>query len=127
MKYTEILKGRKGFIKFKTLFTLLVLALLVYAGIEVIPLYIGNYMLEQEVSSAAEMAMHKSDADINKRLVERANSWGITLKEGDIKIERGEYDVSIYTAYDIEVNFLGQYKKKFAFDIDVVKPIQKVE
>lgn len=121
----DSLKNERGFIKFKTLFILLLLAAVIYAGIKVVPLYISNFMLGQEFKGIAELALHKSDADIKKMLTNKVKEWDIPIKEDDINIERSKDDINIYTSYSVEVDFLGQYQHTFEFNIDVVKPLQK--
>lgn len=119
------LKNEHGFISFKTILILLFLFGIIYSGIKIVPLYITNFMFQQEVKGIAELALHKSDADIKKLLTKKVEEWNIPIKEEDIIIERGKDDINIYTSYNIEVDFLGQYQHTFEFNIDVVKPLQK--
>ncbi|MBI5598565.1 MAG: hypothetical protein HY890_02375 [Deltaproteobacteria bacterium] len=122
----KILSGEAGGISMRALFYLIVLGLLTYAGYMVVPPYFEHYMFTYEVTTEAKTAWHYSDDDIRKHLLDKVDYWGMPIRDGNIKIERGMSDIEITVAYEVRLNFFDRYRKTLYYKIYVKKPIVEV-
>lgn len=121
MVYPE---SQKGGLSLKGIFFLLLVVSMIYAGVKLVPHWFTYYEMKYAFESEAERAHLRSDEEITKHLVSLANELNLPIEAKDINIERKDGEIEVSTSYDIEVNFLGRYKRTFNFSIDTVKPIK---
>lgn len=116
MKKVKALNNEKGFIKF--FFVVLVLAFLVYAGIEFGMPYYKYSAFKSDVKELARVSV----GDIEKTKVQilgRAQELKIPITAEDIQVTKAEKMVKVRASWSETVDMLGVYQKTLNFRIDV--------
>jgi Flp pilus assembly protein TadG len=93
----------------KTLFVLLILGGLVFAGVKVVPAYVNNYQLQDSMNTAARFAManRQSPDDLRNEIYKKTQDLGINVKKEDIKVTMGDVAsglVQVSLSYSVPVN-----------------------
>jgi hypothetical protein len=99
------LRNEKGEGRFGLLVSLLVLALGIFVGVKIIPVRINAYQfgdfLEQECRFAA---VRNQDAEVVKRIFNKAAELEIPLKKKDLKVERTANEMVITASYELPID-----------------------
>ncbi len=112
----KALNNEKGFIKFVS--TLIILALLVYAGIVFGIPYYKYSALKSDTKQIARITIGDEER-AKEQVLERAQELKIPLSPDKITVTKTERTVRIRTSWSETVNYLGLYQKTFNFKIDV--------
>ena len=112
----------RGFIRFKVLLTLSVLAGLVYLGIKLGPPY-WNYLAMQDPVKEAAMAVSRRtpEAEIRKVLIARAQATDVALEDENIEIlQRGNFAV-VRVSWEVPLD-IPMYRRTLQFQIEQAVP-----
>ncbi|HUI40496.1 MAG TPA: hypothetical protein VL523_00860 [Terriglobia bacterium] len=94
----------------KSIFTLAILAAIVFAGIQTVPVYFGNYELSNYIRDRAVQATveRPSPEDLQNEVVHYARQIGLPVQPEDVQATSVNGNVSIRVDYSVPVN-LGVY------------------
>ena len=88
--------------------TLLIVGFLIFAAVEIVPVYVNNYQFQDSMQSEARFALSypvKSAEDIRNDLWRKAQDLSIPLAtKDDIKVTETSSDVEINVDYSVPVN-----------------------
>ncbi len=96
--------------RLKAIFALLFMALVIYVGIKVIPVYVQNYELSDYVRNLAVDATVQyppATADgVTDRILHRARRLGLPITRDDIQVTLGRtVTISVYYRVPIDLTF----------------------
>jgi len=117
--------GQGGFITSKALAWILILFFAGYFGYKFVPPMVSYYMLKTEVEDEARVAHMHPDSEVTRRIVKKANGWGVPLRPRDVRIERWSSQIVIKVHYTIKVSIFNRYEKDLNFSIDVTQPLKE--
>ncbi len=88
--------------------TLLIVGFLIFAAVEIVPVYVNNYQFQDSMQSEARFALSypvKNADDIRNDLWRKAQDLSIPLAtKDDIKVTETQSDVEISVDYSVPVN-----------------------
>lgn len=116
------LAAPKGFIRLKSLVTLVVLAGVVYLATKLGPPY-WNYLAMQDPVKEAAMAVSRRapEAEIRSSLIARARATDVTLEEENIEIlQRGNFAV-VRVSWEVPLD-MPMYRRALQFQIEHAVP-----
>jgi Domain of unknown function (DUF4845) len=115
--------GRVGVI------VLLLLAVGIYLGAKLVPPYVRDYQLANAFDDEARRAHLASDDEIRRAILAKARDidLGVDLEEKDIVVERDApaRRISVYAAYDVEVELIGGKAVTLHFEPEVDVEIRR--
>jgi hypothetical protein len=115
MRTLKVHNNEKGYVKF--LFTILVLASLVYVGIKIGMPY---YRYSAFKTDVIELARISTDVEKTKeQIIERAQELKIPVQPDGIEIMKTGKALHVKTSWSETVDFLGFYQKTFNFSVDI--------
>lgn len=117
--------GQSGRVTFKALAWILILFFAGYFGYKFVPPVVSYYMLKTEVEDEARVAHMHPDSEVTRRIVDKANGWGVPLKPRNVRIERWSSQIVIKVHYTIHVSIFGRYVRDLNFAIDVTQPLKE--
>ncbi len=120
-----ILSNTRGSVSVKTIVWLVILAIASYAGYLLLPPTVKYVMLSTEAGNEARLAHMYPDERLAERILEKAEGWSMPLEEGDIRISRGDSDITISISYIAEINVLGVYKTGMNYRVNVSAPLKQ--
>jgi len=90
----------------KAIFTLLVLALVGYAGIQVIPVYVNNYQLTDYLRSQTPfwLAQHNSSEMVQKAILAKAHDLNLPISAEQVKVEATGGRVAVAIDYTVPID-----------------------
>jgi hypothetical protein len=112
----------RGFIRFKVLLTLAVVAGLVYCGIKLGPPY-WNYLSMYDPVKEAAMAVSRRtpEAEVRAGLIARARATDVALEDEDIEIlQRGNFLV-VRVSWEVPLD-VPMYRRTLRFEIEQAVP-----
>jgi len=112
----KILRNEKGYIKF--VFTVLVIGLLVYTGIQFGIPYYKYSAFKYDVKDIIRINLGHV-AKTRENLFERAKEVKIPIEEEDISVVNMGKTVRVKTSWSETVDLLGLYQKQLNFTIDI--------
>jgi hypothetical protein len=92
-------RTRRGASSLGCLFTLLILAVVIYFGVNIGEIYWRNYEFQDDMTQEVRFAAHSSDAIIRNRLKAAADSLELPEDARDILIRRTQTTISIEAQY----------------------------
>jgi hypothetical protein len=98
----------------KTLFLLLILALIVYSGIQFATPYFHYYAFKKDVEELIRVNINTSPLEMKERVMRIAKEYNIPIKEIDI-ILTPEKKYRVEASWEEKVNLLGIYEKNLEF------------
>lgn len=111
----KVLNNENGFIKF--IFTMLVLASLVYAGLKFGMPYYRYSAFKSDTKELARISIGDTEKT-RAQIFERAQELKLPLEENDIKVTKTVRGVRVQASWPETVDLLGLYQKKFNFAVD---------
>jgi hypothetical protein len=90
---------RRGGSSYGCLFTLLVLAAVVYFGAKVGESYYHFYQYQDVMGAQARFAAHSTDDQIRERLAQLADSLGLPSEASLVTVDRTPHHISIAAEY----------------------------
>ncbi len=110
------LRNEKGFIK--VAFTLAVIALCVYAGIQFGMPYYRHSAFKSDAKEIARIGL--GDAKRTKTMLfEKAQELKLPIAEDDLSVVVANNRVLVKTSWSETVDLLGVYQKELNFSIDI--------
>ena len=108
-----------GKIQIRTLISLALVVGMVYGAMKFLPVrasaYEFNDAIRDEVTFAG--ARRSSDETIRNNLIERANSLGLPIQSGNIRITRpGPKYIMVDVSYSVPIELVGGYVYDWKFD-----------
>ena len=102
--------SERGFLSLSGILGLLVLVAVIFLAIRLLPPYITNYQLQDEIETLARAATYSpaSETDVRKDLLSRARSLGIQLDENQVVVRKGVGTVDIAVRYEVPVNLIAR-------------------
>ena len=102
--------SERGFLSLSGILGLLVLAAVIFLAIRLLPPYITNYQLQDEIETLARTATYSpvSETEVRKDLLSRARSLGIQLDENQVVVRKGVGTVDIAVRYEVPVNLIAR-------------------
>ena len=101
-------QAERGFISFSGIISLLFLAAVVFLALKLLPPYISNYQLQDEIQNVARSASYSqiSEEDLQKSVISKANGLGIVLLPKEVSVRKGAGSVAITARYTVVVDLL---------------------
>jgi hypothetical protein len=102
-------RGERGGSKINTVFTLLILAGMVFVAIKIVPPFFNNYQFQDSLNSEARFAIAntKGADDIREDIWKKAQELSIPLnKREDIVVSVDRFNVSISADYTVAVDII---------------------
>ncbi len=102
--------------KLKALIYTAILVAALYSAFKVVPIYWGNYQLEQKIQEVARFGVvnRNSDEQVRENVYNIAQDLELPLKKEDIKVSASSAIVKIAVDYKVPVD-LGFYKLELHF------------
>lgn len=100
-----MVNSRRGGSSYGCLFSLLILAAIVYFGAKVGEVYWRYYEYKNVMSEQARFASHFTDEQIRQRLVVSADSLGLPQEASLVTVDRTTHHISIAADYVEIVEF----------------------
>jgi hypothetical protein len=108
----------RGFIRFKTLVTLLILAGAGYVGAKIVPAYWSYLAMQDPVKEAAMAASRPGkEEEVRRELIARAKEAGIALDEERVEIGQQGNMVVVRIAWEVPVD-MPMYRRPLRFRIE---------
>lgn len=104
-------RGRDGKSSLGCLFTLLIVVVVAYFGVNIGEVYLRYYRFRDSVQQAARFASRLSDDDIRSRLRNAADSLGLPESAHDIIVRRREHQVTVTSEYTERVELPGYVRE----------------
>ena len=104
-------RREKGFGSFKAILSLVVLGIIIFLMIKLVPPYINNYQLQDQIQVIAQYTSYqqaKTAEDIRKDVIEKAKDCGVMLLPDQITIQKTGTTVSIDVKYTVHVELPGK-------------------
>jgi hypothetical protein len=90
---------RRGITSLGCLFSILVVAAIVYFGVTIGEHYFRFYQYQDSIRQEVRFAAHNNDSQITKHLRERADSLGLPEAAGEVTIQRDGRHIEIESEY----------------------------
>jgi hypothetical protein len=105
----------------KTLFKLLIAALVINATFQASRAYLANYQFEDDMQQAALFAGPRPNAaQVLNRVLEQAEERGIPLSKDDVEVTIDRANLNITATWSQEVQLVpGLYRRTFVFQPSV--------
>ena len=110
------LKNQYGMIK--PLITIALLVAAVYAGYRFGMPYYRYAAFKSDVKEIARMELGDAERT-RKQVYETAQEFKIPIEEQDIEVVKKEKTVRVRTAWSVDVDLFGIYRKTLPFEVDV--------
>src|SRR5581483_920374 len=96
-------QSQRGLISISGVFSLVLLASLIFLGLRLLPPYISNYQLQDSIQNIALTASYTpmTEDDILKSVVSRASGYGIELAPKQVKVQKKSGSVVIVAKYTV--------------------------
>lgn len=109
-------EGEKGGARAKTLLTLVIVIVMVFAAIKIVPVYVTNYQLQDSMQEEATYASvnRKTPDQIRTDLTKKLDQLGIPVDGKDIEVTSFSGNVKISLEYTIPVD-LDVYQLQLHF------------
>lgn len=118
------LSSSAGRLKFSTILFLILVVGAVYAGFQILPVWLDYYNFKEAMTQRVQIAQMASDTDIRKGLIHKAEEMGLPLTEEDILVERTASEVTVSTSWTVEILVWGFYSQKLTFSPVVVQHLR---
>lgn len=96
---------------------LILIAIAVYIGFVLVPVYYRHQMMVLEVKGEIKVAHMYDEEEILDHIIEKVKEWDIPVNTDEIVIDRREDDIIISMRYHVDKTFFSQYERRFYFKI----------
>lgn len=102
-------ESERGGGKLKALVVLLVVLGMFYSGFKIVPYYVNNYELQDEMMQEARFSgvERKSPQQVRDDILKQATQHGITASPDDLQVEPAPNGYRISLSYTVPVDLLG--------------------
>lgn len=94
----------------KALFALLVVAAGIFLGYKLIPPYLNNYELQNEITNISRVATYaqaKTEDDVRADVIAKAKEEGVDLKPEQVTVQKDNTACNIDVRYEVAVPVPG--------------------
>lgn len=100
--------SERGFLTVPGIFMLLVLGAIVFVAYKLVPPYVDNYQLQDEIETIARTATYNrmTEAEIRNQVLREAQDLGIPLEERQVAVQKAGNTVNIAAEYVVPVDLL---------------------
>jgi hypothetical protein len=109
------IRSSAGRLKLGTLLLLILLVGAVYAGFQILPVWLDYYNFKDTMDQRVQMAEIASDADIRNGLLHKAQELGLPITDMDIRIQRTSSEVTLSTEWTVKIALWGFFDWEMAF------------
>lgn len=102
-----MVRRRRGASQLGCLFTLLLIAAVVYFGVNVGEVFWNVYQYQDRMEQEARFAAHRSDAVIKRRMAMFADSLGLPEGAKNVRVRRGDRIITIWAEYYVHIELPG--------------------
>ena len=101
-------RSQRGFISISGIFSLLILALIIFVGVKLVPPYFSNYQLQDGTQNIALIASYSpiTEEEILRNVISRASNCGVDLTPKQVTVHKGAGTVIIVVDYTVTVDFI---------------------
>ena len=101
-------RSQRGFISISGIFSLLILAFIIFVGVKLAPPYFGNYQIQDAIQNIALIASYNpiTEDEILRNVISRAGGYGIDLKPKQVTVHKGAGTVIIVVDYTVTVDLV---------------------
>lgn len=117
-KNNNIITNSYGNSKIIGIFFILAVITAIYLSYTLLPHYLSYYSFKDIAQERAKFAQVMKDEGILNDLHKKAKELDLPLEKEDIIVKREEGRLHITTEWEVEVEFIGGYKKTLKFTID---------
>ncbi len=108
---------KKGFISYKTLILLAFISVIGFGVYKMGPPLFANLMFKSGLEDEIKTAYMFNDEVLTGRIIDLGRTWGLDLDKDNIKINRGDTDISVTVKYHVTVNFVSGYTWEHDFNV----------
>src|SRR5258708_6963968 len=101
----------RGAGNFKAILTVVILGFGIFLGVKLLPPYVGNYELQQDLETIARMATYaqgKTVADIQNDVVAKAKEDNVEITAENVQVEKTGSGVNIDVKYSVTIQLPGK-------------------
>jgi len=101
----------RGAGNFKAFLKLLVVGLAIFLAVKLMPPYIGNYQLQDDLDAIARMATYaqgKSVEDIKNDVVAKAKEDNVVITPDNVTIDKTQVGITIDVKYTVSISLPGK-------------------
>ena len=118
LKNRYIITDSNGNSKIIGIFFILVVVSAIYLSYTFLPHYLSYYSFKDTIQEKTKFARLIKDENILNDLYNKAKELNLPLEKEDIIVKREEGRLHITAEWEVEVEFIGSYKKTLKFSID---------
>ena len=106
----SVRRSERGFLSFTAILGLLFVVVMIFLAFKLLPHYINNYQLQDEIENLARTATYSvaTESEIRKAIQSRANELGLRLEDRQITVRKGRGTVDIAVHYEVPVDLLAR-------------------
>lgn len=113
---------RRGASSLGCLFTLLIVAVVIYFGVNIAEVYWRYYQFQDDMAQEVKFSAHATDEAIRNRLKAAADSLDLPDDAHDISIQRSRTMISVESEYDEQIE-LPMYVRAVHFRAHAEGPL----
>ncbi|MBI5043932.1 MAG: Hsp20/alpha crystallin family protein [Nitrospirae bacterium] len=117
-KNKSIITDSNGNSKIIGIFFILSVAAVIYLSYMLLPHYLSYYSFKDFAQEKAKFAQVMKNEDVLNDLYKKAKELDLPLEKEDIIVKKEEGRLHITAEWEVEVEFIGGYKKTLKFTID---------
>ena len=99
-------RPQRGFVSVSGVFSLLILATIIFLAMRLVPPYISNYQLQDDLTSIARFssyASNKTADDVREEVIAKGREHDVLLKAENVTVEKSGTAVNIDVKYSVHV------------------------
>ncbi|MBI4465279.1 MAG: DUF4845 domain-containing protein [Acidobacteria bacterium] len=103
-------RAESGFLSLSAILALAFVAAIIFLAFRLLPPYINNYQLQDEVENLARTSTYSpvTESEIRSTIKARARELGIQLDDRQVAVRKGRGTVDIVIQYEIPVNLVAR-------------------
>lgn len=117
-KNNNIITNSYGNSKIIGIFFILAVVSAIYLSYTLLPHYLSYYSFNDIVHERAKFAQVMKGEDVSNDLYNKAKELNLPLEKEDIIVKWEEGRLHIAAEWEVEIEFIGGYKKTLKFTID---------
>jgi hypothetical protein len=98
-----MVKPRRGLSSLGCLFSILIVAAIVYFGVNIGEHYFRFYQYQDAMRQEVRFAAHNNDVQIERHLREQADSLGLPEAAGEVTVQRDGRHIEIESEYYVHI------------------------
>jgi hypothetical protein len=98
-----MVNSRRGVSSLGCLFSILIVAAIVYFGVNIGEHYFQFYQYQDAMRQEVRFAQHNNDVQITRHLRERADSLGLPEAAGEVSVQRDGRHIEIESEYYVHI------------------------